>query len=469
MTLSPLATPSISDLQALLIKQKQALSGRKLELYRPYLKQKFFHNYGRTHRERLFRAGNQLGKSVGGSAEAAIHATGRYPDWWDGRRFTEATNGWCSGVTGEVTRDTIQRLLLGPPGEHGTGFIPRDSILDITPARGQADLVDTIMVRHVKNGRSRIKLKYYEQGREKFQADTLHWAWNDEEPDEEIYTEILTRTNATGGLVWTTFTPLKGMSNVVRRFLMETSPDRIDINMTIDDAEHISPAQRQIIINSYPAHEREARLKGTPMLGSGRIFPVPEEQIKCDRFEIPSWFKVLGGIDFGWDHPTAAIKLAYNPDEDVIYVTHAHRQKEATPIIHANQIKPWGKSLRFAWPHDGLQHDKGSGVQLAEQYRDAGLLMLEDKATFEDGTNGVEAGVTEMLERMETGRWKVFSHLSEWFEEFRLYHRKDGKIIKEYDDLLCASRYAMMMLRYAKGVVEKAYVAKKPQGTSGLV
>jgi hypothetical protein len=32
-------------------------------------------------------------------------------------------------------------------------------------------------------------------------------------------------------------------------------------------------------------------------------------------------------------------------------------------------------------------------------------------------------------------------------DEFRLYHRKDGKVVKEYDDLLCASRYALMMKR----------------------
>jgi hypothetical protein len=51
---------------------------------------------------------------------------------------------------------------------------------------------------------------------------------------------------------------------------------------------------------------------------------------------------------------------------------------------------------------------------------------------------------------MQTGRWKVAAHLNDWWEEFRLYHRDDGKIVKEGDDLLCASRYAMMDLRYAK-------------------
>jgi hypothetical protein len=96
-----------------------------------------------------------------------------------------------------------------------------------------------------------------------------------------------------------------------------------------------------------------------------------------------------------------------------------------------------------------LQHDKGSGEQLAEQYRKQGLNLLPDRATFEDGTNGVEAGVYDMLMRMQTERLKVFSTLGEWFDEFRLYHRKNGVIVKERDDLMSATRYAIMMLRHA--------------------
>jgi hypothetical protein len=87
--------------------------------------------------------------------------------------------------------------------------------------------------------------------------------------------------------------------------------------------------------------------------------------------------------------------------------------------------------------------------QLAGQYKKAGLAMLKEHATHEAGGNGLEAGISEMLERMQTGRWKVFSTVTDWFEEFRLYHRKDGLIVKKVDDLLSATRYAYMMRRYA--------------------
>lgn len=445
---------------ALIAAIDKELSRRRLEDYRPYAKQHAFHDAGNTHRERLFMAGNQLGKSLSGAAEMAIHLTGLYPDWWNGRRFNKAIAAWASGVTGESVRDTTQRLLVGRPGEYGTGMIPASAIVgEPKRAMGVADLLDSVSVKHLSGGVSRLYFKRYEQGREKWQGETLDIVWFDEEPPQDIYTEGLTRTNATGGMAYMTFTPLLGMSEVVMRFLNEASDDRSITTMTIDDAEHYTAEERERIVASYPAHEREARAKGVPTLGSGRIFPVEEEAIKVDPFKIPSHWPRINGIDFGWDHPAAATQLAWDRDADVIYVVRAHRAREQTPILFAPAVKAWGAWVPVAWPHDGLQHDKGSGEQLAMQYANAGLKMLKDRATFDDGSNGVEAGLMDMLDRMQTGRFKVFSNLDDWFQEFRLYHRKDGKVIKKNDDLLSSTRYALMMKRKAViQTVEPTYV-----------
>lgn len=238
--------------------------------------------------------------------------------------------------------------------------------------------------------------------------------------------------------------------------------------MTIDDAEHYTTEQRAAIVAAYPEHEREARAKGIPQLGSGRVFPIGEDSIKIPAFVIPDhWFQI-GGLDFGWDHPTAAARLAWDKDADVLYLTHVYAAREQTPLHHAGALKPWGDWLPWAWPHDGLQHDKGSGEALKDQYRKHGLNMLPEKASHPDGGNGVEAGITEMLERMETGRFKVFDHLEEWFGEFRQYHRMDGLIVKEYDDRISATRYAVMMRRFAKMPVKKQTLIglKKPLNPS---
>lgn len=220
--------------------------------------------------------------------------------------------------------------------------------------------------------------------------------------------------------------------------------------MTIDDAEHYTPERRAEIVAGYLPHEREARARGIPVLGSGRVFPVPEESIRIEPRPIPEHWAQINGIDFGYDHPFGAVNCAWDKDADIFYICKEYREREATPHTHAAAIKPWGSWVPCAWPHDGLQHDKGGSCeQLSSQYEGHGLNMLKDHATHEDGGNGVEAGVLEMLERMQTGRWKVFSTCGAWFSEFRLYHREDGKIVKIQDDLLSASRYALMMKRHA--------------------
>jgi hypothetical protein len=86
---------------------------------------------------------------------------------------------------------------------------------------------------------------------------------------------------------------------------------------------------------------------------------------------------------------------------------------------------------------------------------------------FDDGTSGLEAGVADMLDRMQTGRLKVFTHLSDWFEEFNLYHRKEGLIVKLNDDLMSATRYAMMMKRFASTIAKR--IAPPSAGGRGLL
>jgi phage terminase large subunit-like protein len=451
--LSKLSEAEKREMLELLQIKQQLLDENKLVRYAPYAKQRDFHAAGASVdvRERLLMAGNQLGKTYSAAYEAAMHLTGKYPADWPGAIFNDPVVGWGASLTSQSTRDTVQRLLLGQPGSWGTGAIPKSSIVEIKrSAHGVADSVESILVRHEPTGGvSRITIKTYDQGRERWQGETLDFVWLDEEPPIELYTEALTRTNATNGIVWLTFTPLLGMSDVVRRFLVEKVGGTHVTTMTIDDAEHYTPEQRASIIASYPAHEREARSRGIPTLGSGRVFPISEDVIREMPVSIPNHWPRIVGIDFGWDHPTAAVWLAWDRDTDTVHVYDCYRVKEATPLIHSAAIKSKGAWIPVSWPHDGLQHDKGSGEQLANQYRNHGLNMLKDRATFEDGTNSVEAGLMDMLDRMQTGRFKVAKHLHDWWEEFRLYHRKNGKLVKEGDDLMSATRYAVMMLRKA--------------------
>jgi phage terminase large subunit-like protein len=425
--------------------------------FRPYPKQHEFLALGRTKRERLLIAGNQNGKTHTGAFEAACHLTGDYPSWWKGRVFDKPTKGWIAGETSLVVRDVQQKKLCGEPGVDelfGTGMIPKDLFSDKPSlARGITDAYDTIQVRHKSGGVSVARFKSYEQGRTKFQGESIDWGWADEEPPEDVYAELLTRTVATGGMCYMTFTPLKGRSSVVLRFLDEPDENRGVTSMTIDDALHIPPEERAKIISAFLPHEREARARGVPTLGSGRIFMTPEGIITEPPLEYipPQWSK-LWGIDFGIGHPFAAVLLLWDRDNDVIHVHHAYRIADALPIQHAHAMKQIGAAVPVAWPKDGGDREKSSGEPLAASYKKHDLRMLSDHATWPDGGVSTEAGILEMDERMKSGRFKVAAHLSEWFEEYRFYHRKDGLIVKLKDDLLSATRIAVMAKRFGKTV-----------------
>jgi phage terminase large subunit-like protein len=412
-----------------------------------------FHNAGRTHPERLLMAGNRCGKTQSAAAEVAIHLTGEYPPWWQGKVFTEPTRGWSGAERTEDSKDVIQESLLGPEGSHGTGWIPASRIIEVTRRQaGVSEVVDKIKVRHKTGGQSEITLKTYQQEAKGWRGAKLDFVWLDEEPKQDIYTEAQTRILDKRGILLMTFTPLLGPTETVRHFMEAQPGSGIYLkNVTWDDAPHLDKDEKERLWASYPAHERDARAKGTPMLGTGAIFPINDDDISIDPFEIPGFWYRINGVDFGIDHPAAGAFCAIDRDSDTFYVYDAYKVAGQTAVYHAEALNRHGNWIPNAWPHDGMQRDKGSGIALKDQYRKHKVYMLKEHAHYLDERgNHREPGVIEMYEYMKTGKFKVFSHLSDWFEEKRLYHRKDGQIVPKYDDLLSATRMAFIMRRYAK-------------------
>lgn len=436
------------------------VAGQKLKRYRPYGWQKDFHAAGRTHPERMLMAANRVGKTQSAAAEVAMHLTGDYPDWWDGRRFDRPTLVWTGSPTNETSRDIVQTELLGGMGEKlGTGWVPRQFLVGQPKTRqaGVKDVVDSFAVRHKSGGLSTCTMKTYEQGWQKWQGTAPHVVWDDEEPDDYmIYSESQTRILTSKGILLVTFTPLRGVTDLVQHF-QEGGPGIYLRSASWDDAPHLSKEDKDRLSASYRSHERDARTKGIPMLGEGAVFPIGDDDIKIDAFKIPAHWARIKGCDFGMDHPAAGVELAHDRDQDVVYVIDAYRKAGEKSPYHAAWFNKSNKDIPVAWPHDGMNREKVGGRILADAYRDHGVAMLTKSARYpkvpgEDEKGGgqpVEPIVDEMLERMQTGRLKVFAHLSEWFEEKRSYHRKDGIIVAKRDDILKATQYAMMMLRYA--------------------
>lgn len=165
------------------------------------------------------------------------------------------------------------------------------------------------------------------------------------------------------------------------------------------------------------------------------------------RLIVPLHWTKLWGIDFGINHPFAAVLTAWDRDADVFYLLKTYKIKDAIPDIHAAAIRRIDSNAPIAWPHDGHVRDKGSGETLSKLYKDLGLRMMESHATFEDGGYSTEAAVQELDQRMKTGRLRVCEDLHDFWFEYRLYHREKGLIVKVDDDILSAVMKALMAKR----------------------
>jgi phage terminase large subunit-like protein len=102
----------------------------------------------------------------------------------------------------------------------GTGMIPLNDIIRTwNRSGGVANAIEMAHIRHVSGGTSLLGFKSYEQKRKKFEGTGKHVIWVDEECPLDIYIECLTRLLTTQGIIYLTFTPLQGMTDVVLRFL----------------------------------------------------------------------------------------------------------------------------------------------------------------------------------------------------------------------------------------------------------
>jgi phage terminase large subunit-like protein len=402
-------------------------------------------------------AANRIGKTMTGTYMDAIHALGDYPEEWEGHRFDHAPLIWCLGYSGEKTRDLLQTPIVGrKDGDQFIGgLIPPERIVGYESMTGTPNALRTALVRHASGEVTRIQFWSYSQGQHALMGDGVDWFHVDEEPEDvEIWPQVLTRTatgdKGRGGRGILTLTPENGRTELVIKFLDEPSAGQICMQKGWDDAPHLSERIKEELLASYPKHQRDMRTKGIPMLGHGRIYDLAEDDIVCPSFDIPKHFRVIDGMDFGWDHPQAQVQLVIDDDQQMFYVTRSWKKACAKPIEAWGATKMWAQHVPTAWPADGLQHEKGSAKQQKSYYAEAGFALLPVHATWPDGSNGVEAGLFEIRDLMSSGKFKIFEGQRDLITELLQYHRKpNGAINKTLDDILDAMRYAYMMRRHA--------------------
>jgi phage terminase large subunit-like protein len=426
----------------------------------------------------MLMAANRVGKTYTGCAIDAVHLTGDYPDDWDGYVFKKPILAWLLGYSGEKTRDLLQTALFGRflEGKFEGGLISKDRILDWRSMTGTSGAMREVRVKH-KYGTSTCQFWSYTQGQHALMGDSVDWYHIDEEPkDRNIIPQVLTRTatgdSGKGGRGILTFTPENGRTEVVVKFMDDPAPSQYLQRATWDDAPHLTEETKESLLAMYPAWQRDMRTKGLPLMGAGLIYDMSPDSLKMQPIECPDHWWVIDGMDFGFDHPQAHIQLWWDKDDDIFYLAKAWKKSRVLPTAAWSAVKPWAENVPTAWPMDGLQHEKGSGKQQKDYYETEGFKMLPDHATWQGGGVGVEAGLVELYRLMEDGRFKVFSHIVDFFDELISYHRdENGKIAKVGDDILDAVRYAYMMRRHAvqKCKIKDPRWAKLPTKRRGII
>jgi phage terminase large subunit-like protein len=317
---------------------------------------KFFAAGGSGVHQRLIYGGNQTGKTLCCAAEFSWHCTGDYPHWWTGKRFKGPIRAWVVGESSTLVRDTLQKQLTGigaggqggDNSDFGTGMVPLESFCrKPVMVAGGTGAIDTLFVTHATDGKvdgvSTVTFKSFEMRREKLQSETLDLIWIDERPNEEVYSELLARTSATNGHIMVSYTPIGegAAAGVTYKFLSEPSADRAVFRISGEEAKHITDARREELASGYSEHERETRLEGIPQLGTGPIFPVellPAVVKSFNPEDVYSWCKLIVGVDFGYDHPFAAVLLAWSPSTNQTWVIDSFRMERSSALYHVQRI-----------------------------------------------------------------------------------------------------------------------------------
>lgn len=402
-----------------------------------------------------FLGGNGVGKTELACYIATCHATGLYPDWWDGWKLTKPSPGAVIIMAGENwgdTRKTVQLKLLGSDQAIGTGILP-GALFSLGPKVSGSDAYSNVLVKHVSGATTTIQFKNYAQGREGFQGFEADYISLDEQAPPEIIEECLMRFRGptVDGRLLLTFTALQGMTESVTEFvpdLSDKTPEAFEASGKTavfcgwDHVPHISETEIKRKLANLTSEESQVRSTGMPARHNGLIFPVPAESFVVKPFLLPEHWPRAYGLDYGFTHPTAVIWGAINRDTGVTYIYDEYAEPQTIPAVHAAAIMTRGRWIRGVYD-PSLGKPESHGATIAETYTSLGLLM----------TRAVSAKAEEarahILDALATGKLKIFDTCTKLLREISMY--RAGKQVstitgdllprKKNDDLIDALKY----------------------------
>jgi phage terminase large subunit-like protein len=468
-TYAIMTTDTRLKLQDLVIEIADDMKYNQIKYFRPFAHQLEFFKTGDSERRGILAA-NRIGKTVSTCYETAYHLTGLYPDWWEGYRFDKPITCMVAGEGWSQVALVLQNELLGTQDVKitenlGTGAIPRDCIITDTMRNDGANCIG-VEIKHAKGGNSYLLFANYTQEVRQLQGFKLNLAVFDEQPPDDFFSEIVTRTATTQGKVLCSFTPLKGLNGLVSKFWNKEEGYEF-IRVSWDDVPEYDPwgqpfllkETRRQLERDYLPHEREARIAGKPVMGKGAVFQIREWPTyttgQIDFSRIPNIQRVIA-LDLGLVNDQTVITLMYwEPYERVAYL---HKQicvqgiEEAVPSQYINHLlRPEVFGTPIVLPADastpGRYTMSSSSIrELFESYE----LNVYHKAIMnppdQEGriTNHKSYGINQMRQMLEVGSLMVNENCTQFLSNARNYYVDEKGRFSDPDDTIDSARYALL-------------------------
>lgn len=448
--------------------------------------------------ENYISAGIVHHNTIASTYETAYHLTGRYPKNWKGRKWDKPIIAMASGESWEQVSKTLQNKLLGCDDikqayKLGTGSIPRECI-DEKSMRTDGANVLAIEIWHESGGKSKLYFSNYTQQVRHLQGFELDLVVLDEQPPDETFSELVVRTAQRNGQVLCSFTPLKGMSGLVRKFW-----DKIDgythVRVTWDDVpfknewdeEFFSQEERDQLSRDFMPWERECRMKGIPLVGKGVVFPMLNwptyKSTDIDLKNNPALERLIS-FDLGIKNdPTVISFLFRDPVEEIIYLNKQIKiAKGETPDEYVHFLMDReSKNVPIALPHDASQAGRYTLTEqsVREVFEDSyglncipGAILnpVNDQGKV---TNHKSYGINIMRMGMERGTFMINESCTEFLDEARNYAIDDAGRFSDPDDHIDSARIGILALIQGHGetMVSRAntFQYRRPAAVEGKI
>ncbi|MBO4570126.1 MAG: terminase family protein, partial [Clostridia bacterium] len=412
-----------------------------------HLKQLEFHKCQK--RNRWVFGGNRSGKTECGAVEVVWLARGIHPY----RENRPNVVGWVVSLSSKVQKEVSQEKILK--------YLPSDWIEEIimntgSKASAEFGVIDTIVIKNVFGGKSKISFKTCESGRDKFQGTSLDFVWFDEEPPLDIYNECVMRVLDKQGDIFGTMTPLKGLTFVYDYIYLNKFNDPEVWCEFIEwaDNPYLSADEIKRLSTTMGESELESRRFGRfTDIANSIVYKEFDEKVNViEPFNVPrDWFDMIS-IDPGLHNPLSCHFYAQDYDGN-IYVIAEHYQSNITVEEHSIAIKQICKELNWPTGFNGYinaiidsaasQKTLASEKSVVDLFYDFGIMVNPN--VNKDLFSGISRVKSYLKDANGKAHLFIFSNCVNLIREIKGYFWGDEeKPVKKDDHALDELRYYIM-------------------------